>query len=887
MSEPVEHPARLYRHPFAGWALAIVLLVAILYGPGIVRGEIPYFMDIVAPFYPAKVHAARLLADGQLPLWNRTVYGGTAFLSNPQWGLLYPGNWPFLLLPTGHVYTLLNAVHVLIMALGMYFWLGCVFRRRGIASAFLAGVLSVVGGWTWAHLAFGAYLQVAAWFPWMLWAWSRHLRTCEEKQNEKLSMLFGILAGFFGAMQWLAGAPQLALYCMAGLWFFALVEGGVSLKKRALRPLLTFLVPQAVLAIGLSAPQWMTARAFMQECNRAGGLPMEKVLAGALDLKGIYRAWIGGTGTPENAEQILYPGLISILLALIGMFGLPLRRRGEHSLLPFRLAAGGLLMVSILSCYRPVASMLYRVLPLYDQFHDPMRVLFLGYIATIVLAALGFAELWRVSRRVGQRHAQVLFDAALVALALAAVVDVLDFSDEHIDTRTIEARYFENARMPLAVTGAMEDATPRFLAVDHGLQYTYNYTRSDFPDSLLPGLSPLYGLEDIQGYDPAIPWRYDLYVRRANLSPHPAASLYPSHFGIFRNLDSPWLGRFGKLAAVGPAKHLWPLQGPQWIGPKQGLRIDLRKQGRPWTVTQAGLDDVRFYMGYLRNERWTGAPADRLSVRFVSAGGDVLGRLEAKGLEEPMDSMGSGWLWSDVLPPGKWQELPEGVEVVPAHRAEVTSATVSKSGEKAAFIEIVNAHEGMATLFYSIGLPEPSIPFEETAVPDLYLSTFETGFPSQAVVIGSPATPSGDQAHSRAAIQEYSEKALRYRPDVTVIEEPQGLGKTSEANLVSGYEIIEQKANRLVVKVDEGSEAGWLVLAEPYQNGWSCRVDGEQTNIYPADTLFRAVYVRGGGSQVVFKYWPPGFTTGLIVAFGSLVFGIIFLTPSLKRSVTD
>ncbi len=870
------------RHPVAGWALAIVLIVTILYGPGIIRGEIPYFMDTVTAFYPARVHAARLIADGQLPLWNRTVYGGTAFMSNPQWGLLYPGNWPFLLAPTGHVYTLLNAAHVLMMALGVYFWLGFVSRKRWMGIACLAGVLSAAGGWTCAHLAFGAYLQVAAWFPWMLWAWARHLRSSEESPDVRPPLLWGILAGVFGAMQWLAGAPQLALYCMAGLWFFALVEGGIGLKKRSLKPLLAFLLPQAVMAVGLSAPQWMTARAFMAECNRSGGLPVEKVLAGALDYNGLFRTWVGGTGSPENAEQILYPGLVSIFLALIGLFGLPFRRDDERSLLAFRLAAGGLLVVSMLSCYRPVASVLYKVLPLYDQFHDPMRVLFLGYIATVVLAGLGFAELWRVSRQVGHHHAQVLFDAALVGLALAALVDVLDFSRDHIDTRMIAAEYYEDAHMPDAVKAVMQDEEARFLSVDHGLQYTYNYTRSDFRESLLPGMSPLYGLEDIQGYDPAIPWRYELYVRRANLSPYPAASLYPSHFGIFRNLDSPWLGRFGKLAAVGPAKHLWPLQGPQWIGPQEGLRIDLRRQGRPWSVTQEGLDDVRFYMGYVRNARWNGAPADHLSVRFVSEDGAVLGQMEAKALENPIEEIGSGWLWSDVLPPGKWEELPDGVEVVPAHRAEVTSTTLSKPGEKAAFIEIVNAHQGMATLFYSIGLPEPSIPFVQMPVPDLYLSTFESGFPPRVVVVESAATLPGGTVPEREAIAEYSEKALKFHSGITFIEAPPGYGAGNNAALINDYAIVEKSANRLVVDIPPGV-SGWLVLPEPYQNGWTCRVDGEVKSIYPADTLFRAVLIERGGVQAVFTYWPPRLTLGLMTALLALVFGVTVLILSLRK----
>ena len=69
-------------HRFCGIDLAIfgVLLAApslLMIGP-LVRGAIPWFMDTVMYFFPLRVHAARLLGGGELPLWNRCPLPSTS-----------------------------------------------------------------------------------------------------------------------------------------------------------------------------------------------------------------------------------------------------------------------------------------------------------------------------------------------------------------------------------------------------------------------------------------------------------------------------------------------------------------------------------------------------------------------------------------------------------------------------------------------------------------------------------------------------------------------------------------------------------------------------------------------------------------------------------------
>ncbi len=111
-----------------------------------------------------------------------------------------------------------------------------------------------------------------------------------------------------------------------------------------------------------------------------------------------------------------------------------------------------------------------------------------------------------------------------------------------------------------------------------------------------------------------------------------------------------------------------------------------------------------------------------------------------------------------------------------------------------------------------------------------------------------------------------------FRPDVEVVLE----GSPPEGGLsggTSGSASVEadEGPNRLRVSADSRG-GSWLVVSDMYYPGWEATVDGAPSEIYPADSLFRAVWMPAGSHEVVFEYRPVSVLLGSVLSLASLVF---------------
>jgi hypothetical protein len=92
---------------------------------------------------------------------------------------------------------------------------------------------------------------------------------------------------------------------------------------------------------------------------------------------------------------------------------------------------------------------------------------------------------------------------------------------------------------------------------------------------------------------------------------------------------------------------------------------------------------------------------------------------------------------------------------------------------------------------------------------------------------------------------------------------------------------------RVAVEVD-AARPGQLVLTDTYYPGWKAAVDGEDTDIRPANSAFRAVAVPPGRHTVTFTYEPVSFALGYAVSGATLLFmcatlGVLALRARRRR----
>jgi hypothetical protein len=111
-----------------------------------------------------------------------------------------------------------------------------------------------------------------------------------------------------------------------------------------------------------------------------------------------------------------------------------------------------------------------------------------------------------------------------------------------------------------------------------------------------------------------------------------------------------------------------------------------------------------------------------------------------------------------------------------------------------------------------------------------------------------------------------------FRPDLEVVLEgapPEGVpmaGTSGSASLAA-----DEGPNRLRVSA-ESTGGSWLVVSDVVYPGWEATVDGAPSAIYPADSLFRAVWVPAGSHEVVFEYRPVSVLLGALLSLASLGF---------------
>ncbi|PAW85286.1 MAG: hypothetical protein B9S33_10010 [Pedosphaera sp. Tous-C6FEB] len=195
--------------------LALCLLAAF---PEVVLGSHTfYYRDFGHFAYPLAQYHRECFWRGEIPLWNPYNSCGLPHLAQWNTMCLYPGALIYLLGPMPWALGWFSLAHLLLAGAGAYrlahHWTGNRF------AASVAGLTFAFNGFTLHAVMWPNNVAALAWAPWL---WLLLERACKEGGRTLL------LAALVGAMQMLAGAPEVILFT----WAIAVALLVVDVVKR-------------------------------------------------------------------------------------------------------------------------------------------------------------------------------------------------------------------------------------------------------------------------------------------------------------------------------------------------------------------------------------------------------------------------------------------------------------------------------------------------------------------------------------------------------------------------------------------------------------------------------------------------------------------------------
>ena len=401
-------------------ALASIVAVLLAFWP-MLAGQIVFQRDSALWLFPARWFVRQSLLAGEFPGWNPYQGLGFPLLADPQYGVFYPPNWLFLLVPDGmvaHLVSWLSLAHLVWGGIGM------MLLARGLGAcpvgSAVAGLAWALSGHTTSAWAIGPLLLGEAWIPWV----ARGFLGLARKQGRAplASAVWPM------ALSLLVGEPFMSAMAL----FSALVV--VLAAARSFRPTRSSIATTAksasawAIAVAIAAVSWLPPLGMLDSTERAQPFDrtaaelyshhplrvLEMVAPGALgDPTGEYPAgqWVGepqASGAPLFFSS--YLGVVALALALLG-----LRRRRLHIVL-----AGAALLALFVAFgkYTPVHQIWRTILFPFAHMHSPEKYVVLVVAALAPLAGLGASRVL-ADERPSLRRLFVLA-GTLAGFALAA-----------------------------------------------------------------------------------------------------------------------------------------------------------------------------------------------------------------------------------------------------------------------------------------------------------------------------------------------------------------------------------------------------------------------------------------------------------------------------------
>jgi hypothetical protein len=856
-------------------AMLLVIYRRILAGRVLAGGDLQVY------FYPYWTQVVRLLQQGQVPLWNPTLFAGAPLAANSQVGLFYPPNWIFWLAASwwpGAQRLLMVVARSLHLSALLHIWLAgltgyLLSRRHGLGrwSASAVGLIYGGSGFLGVHTDHLNQLQALAWAPLLF------LPSIQVRRSERVVVVPSGLAVLALSMILLSGHMQMAFIGAVGIIVWCALEvGGRWLRTRqgrwgraAVGRLfgwgLVFMLP-FVLSGLLAGVQILPTMQLAGLSGRSVGLgwreavsfsvpPWElpRVLLPAYAISPLFPEW-----APLHLEAVAYLGVLGLFAAVVGggaVFGAGQVRRQRA---PWLVMCGVGLFLA-LGAYNPLYLTAARLhVPGFIHFRAPARFLALYVLGASVLAGMGIHDLNRrfADAPVLRRSGIAYTGGALLIIAIGVELSLAAVALPHSDATAARAYWDLRPATAHLVSGrelaeAAGQAPGRFLSISQMLfevgdkvEMAIAYGDALSPDALW---SYMVAAKQREILAPNLPLVFDVPA----VDGYDGGLLPLRHFIDFSELLVPGGTLDGRLREA-----LTQIPDDRWLDLLDVRYLLTDKTGDVWVDDV--LYDQQFRPTLAAGERlvigWLPADFAANAVRVLHEGGPIRveilladGRFRRARL---LDGETSSVRWTDPVPVQALSIVAEG-DIVRLQAASLVDERVAAFYPVTLSRHFWLAHSGDVKIYERVVAPSRTTALHDCALVDTVDAALEV-----------MAGPSFDPSETMVVLRD-NDKA-----GVCV---PGGRG-TADAAASDSASVVAYTAHEVVADVSLKAP-GYLLLKDAWYPGWQASVAeagdadeaGRPAPLLRADLLFRAVALDAGRWRVTIRYVPRILHYGLIM----------------------
>ena len=361
--------------------------------------------DLVNAYIPYKHIFKQFMKQGIFPLWNPYTFSGRPFQADIQNGLFYPPNWLSLVFPIPVFYTIITIIHLWFASLGAY-----VFSRRFLKKLpprILFSLVFSFSAYFTTRLYSGVVLFIftASFIPWILDA---AVKWRKERSNSSI-----IYLGIMMAMQLLAGSPQVAYYTWFSLGVLFLIQ---LPGPKAKRSLWKGYAGAIILMVAITAIQFLPTKEYIDRSyDRAGGARWEYITNGSLHPRCLITFIAPHFFSHPRREEIFwaplrgfwefngYAGIAPIILSLVCLVFYLRRKKSRSPTLDarsrfflFALILFLLWLLLAFGKYSPVFRLFYMIVPGFNRFREPARIVIYYILALSIFSSLGLQRLMEI-----------------------------------------------------------------------------------------------------------------------------------------------------------------------------------------------------------------------------------------------------------------------------------------------------------------------------------------------------------------------------------------------------------------------------------------------------------------------------------------------------------